>query len=128
MTTLPDLQAAATIAFRHCSPGGIAIFSPDCTRETFKAESEHGGSDSAGRSLRYLEWSWDPDPADSTFITDYTVVMREGHREPRVSQDRHEMGLFSHDKWTVALTEAGFSVTVVPDKWHRQNFVGRRPA
>ncbi len=128
MTSLTDLTAVVTTAFFHCAPGGVAIFSPDCTRESFKTESQHGGSDNAERSLRYLEWSWDPDPTDCTFITDYTVVTREGHGETRVSQERHEMGLFSRTEWTDVLTKAGFRVTVVPDKWHRLNFIGCRIA
>ncbi len=128
MTSLTDLSAVVTTAFRHCTPGGVAVFSPDCTRESFKTESGHGGSDTSDRSLRYLEWSWDPDPTDSTFITDYTVVMREGNGETRVSQERHEMGLFSRAEWSDVLERAGFSVTVVLDKWHRQNFIGCRPA
>ena len=128
MLSTSDLQAVTRNAFAHCEPGGVAIFSPDCIRETFTSDTGHGGSDSEERSLRYLEWSWDPDPADSTFMTDYTVVMREGEGEARVMQERHEMGLFSRAEWQGFLEDAGFDVVIVPDKWGRQNFIGRRAA
>lgn len=128
MVTKTDLQAVINNAYAHCKPGGVAIFSPDCVRETFSADTGHGGSDSEERSLRYLEWSWDPDPTDSTFMTDYTVVMREGEGEARVIQERHEMGLFSGAEWQGLLESAGFDVMVVPDKWGRQNFIGLKAA
>ena len=28
-----------------------------------------GGHDRGRRALRYLEWSWDPDPEDTTYLT-----------------------------------------------------------
>ena len=40
---------------------------PDHVRENFQASTDHGGHDGTDRSLRYLEWTWDPDPADSTY-------------------------------------------------------------
>ena len=32
-------------AYRHCRAGGVALFVPDCVRETFVAETRHGGHD-----------------------------------------------------------------------------------
>jgi SAM-dependent methyltransferase len=128
MTNTADLRSAISNTYAHSAPGGAAIFSPDCVRETFSPDTGHGGSDSAERSLRYLEWSWDPDPSDNTFMTDYTVVMRDGQGEARVMQERHEMGLFSGAEWEELLEGVGFSVIVVPDKWGRRNFVGKKAA
>ena len=61
---------AIETAFVHCSPGGAALFAPDHTRETFKASTTHGGHYRGNRCLRYLEWTWDPDVADTTYISD----------------------------------------------------------
>jgi hypothetical protein len=45
---------------------------PDCVRETFAPGTEEGGHDASdGRGLRYLEWCWDPDPNDDTYLVDY---------------------------------------------------------
>jgi hypothetical protein len=76
MHNITDVQTVMRNAFAHCETGGVAIFAPDCIRETFIADTGHGGSDSEDSNLRYLEWFWDPDPAGCTF-TDYIVVMRE---------------------------------------------------
>src|SRR5260370_32621911 len=72
MTSEADLVAATRNAYRHCRAGGVALFVPDCVRETFVAETKHGGHDSEdGRSLRYLMWTVDPDLTDTTFRTDF---------------------------------------------------------
>ena len=68
MTTLDDLSRAVRTAFVHTRPGGVALFVPDGTKETFAAYTDHGGHDGAdGRAMRYLEWTIDTDPADSFY-------------------------------------------------------------
>src|SRR5689334_9183957 len=62
MTTEDDLRKAMTTAFVHCRPGGVVVFAPDCVKETFRAATDHGGSDGDGRAIRYLAWTCDPDP------------------------------------------------------------------
>ena len=72
MTTEADLRQAVETAFAHCRPGGIAVLVPDDIAENFEPETEHGGHDAAdGRGVRYLSWSTDPDPTDTTTLTEY---------------------------------------------------------
>lgn len=133
MTTEGDLRAALDTAFAHLRPGGVAIFLPDCTRETLAEETSHGGHDGEGRALRFLQWTHDPDPADSTYEVDYAVLLREGDGPVRVVQDRHLEGVFSREDWLRWLTAAGFeavsaevvAVSEAPEEWTA--FVGRRP-
>ena len=81
MTTEDDLRQAIETAYAHVRPGGIAVLVPDDVAESFEQRTDHGGSDAAdGRAARYLEWSWDPDPADTWTITNYTFVLRAGER------------------------------------------------
>lgn len=42
MTTEQDLRAAIATAFVHCRPGGLALFVPDATAETFEPGTDHG--------------------------------------------------------------------------------------
>ncbi len=77
MTTEADLRAAIETASVHCKPGGAVLFAPDHVRENFRPSTDHGGYDGVGRGLRYLEWTWDPDPADSTYIVDYAYLLRD---------------------------------------------------
>jgi len=107
LTTSADLCACMATAFTHCRMGGVAIFAPDCTRDTFAARTNHGGHDGDGRALRYLEWTWDPDPADSTYTVDFAYLLREG-TEVRAIHDRHVFGLFGREEWLAWLGEAGF--------------------
>jgi SAM-dependent methyltransferase len=59
MTTRDDLRRAIETAFVHCRPGGIAVFVPDHTRESFEETTDHGGNDGDdGRGVRYVEWTW----------------------------------------------------------------------
>lgn len=113
MTTEADLRAAITSAYVHCRPGGAALFAPDYVRETFRPSTNHGGHDGEERSLRYLEWTWDPDPNDATYVVDYAYLLRD-RDEIRVVHDRHTEGLFSRNDWVRLLLEGGFRPTVVP--------------
>jgi SAM-dependent methyltransferase len=127
MTSETDLRAAIRTAYRHCRAGGVALFVPDCVRETFGADTRHGGHDGAdGRSLRYLEWTVDPDPNDNMFRTDYVVAMRERGGEVRVVHDSHIEGLFPRAEWMRLLRAVGFEPSTLNDEWKRELFVAKR--
>jgi SAM-dependent methyltransferase len=114
MTTLEDLRRALETAFVHCRPGGASMFVPDYTRENFAPSTDHGGYEGSGRALRYLEWAWDPDPADSMYVTDFAYLLRERDGTIRVAHDRHIEGLFSRSDWLRLLAEVGFEPRSVP--------------
>lgn len=126
MTSETDLAAAMATAAVHCRPGGVAIFAPDCVRESFRPGTDDGGSDGNGRAVRYLEWTHDPDPSDTTVTVDYAILLCDETGATRVVHDRHVEGLFPRATWRSRLEEAGFAVTVVADPWGRDLFVGRR--
>jgi len=127
MTTLAELRQALETAFSHCRPGGVALFVPDHVRETFEPSTEHGGTDSAERGLRYLEWSYDPDASDTTYTTDYVYLLREGQQMVGVEHDQHRCGLFPRAEWLRLLTEVGFQPQIVQDAYERDIFVARKP-
>lgn len=114
ITTGSDLQAAIETAFAHCKPGGVALFAPDHTRETFKPSTSHGGHDRALKQMRYLEWTWDPDPGDSTYCSLMVYVLRADGEEVRCVQDLHVCGLFAEQDWLRIIAEAGFSPRSLP--------------
>jgi len=109
MTSESDLLAAARTAFVHTRPGGAAIVAPDCVRETFVDHTELYQGDDGRRSLRAMEWSWDPDPADDTSLVEYAFLLRDGD-DMRAVHDRHLEGLFSRATWVRLLGEAGYRV------------------
>lgn len=127
MTTESDLRQAIETAFLHCKPGGVALFVPDHIRDTFEDSSDEGGSDGVGRALRYMEWTFDPDPTDSTYTTHYVFMLREGHTV-HVEHDEHIGGLFARADWMQWLKEAGFTPTRLVDDYNRDVFVALRPA
>ncbi len=114
LTTAADLRQAMTTAFVHCRPGGVAIFAPDHVRETFVSTTEHGGHDGDGRGLRYLEWTSDPDAADTTYVADFVYLLREEGQPLRYEYERHVHGLFRRADWLRLLAEVGFRATVRP--------------
>lgn len=126
MLTLQDLQKALETAAVHCKPGGLALFVPDYVRETFKPSTDHGGIDGDGRSLRYLEWTYDPDESDSTYITDFVYLLRHGNQPTQVEHDQHTCGLFARADWLRLLNEVGFQVEVIRDPFERELFLGRK--
>jgi SAM-dependent methyltransferase len=112
--TEAELARAMATAHAHLRPGGVAVFAPDYVRETFQPQTRHGGHDGAGRALRYLEWTTDPDRADRTYQVDYAYLLREDGKPPRVEHDRHIEGLFGRDTWLRLLAEAGFHASTRP--------------
>ena len=132
MTTEADLRRAMETAFVHCRAGGVAVFMPDETRESFEPSSDHGGTDGPdGRGVRYLEWSWDPDPTDTEARTEYAFLLRDAGGEVRTVHETHHLGLFGHDDWLRLLAGTGFVAEAVPevtseDRPPRTVFVGRR--
>ena len=114
MTCVEDLRLVMETAFAHCRPGGVALFAPDHLRETFRTGTDHGGHDGDGRGARYLEWTWDPDPLDSTYTVDYAYLLREADGSVRVEHDRHLQGLFPRARWLSLLEETGFAARAVP--------------
>ena len=134
MTTEDDLRQAVQTVYAHCRPGGVAVLVPDDIAENFEPETEHGGHDAPdGRGVRYLAWTTDPDPDDSTSVTEYAFLLREADGSVRVAHDTHVLGLYSRGTWLRVLAEAGFqprSVAEVTseDRLPREFFVGVRPA
>ncbi len=132
MTSEEELREAIRTAYVHCKPGGVAVLAPDHVRETFRESTSHGGVDGKDRALRYLEWTWDPDPSDCTYTVDYAYLLREKDGEMRVEHDRHVEGLFSREVWLRLLEEAGFEAQGIPFPYSEFGtplvvFVGRKP-
>jgi SAM-dependent methyltransferase len=127
LTNADDVQAALASAAIHCKPGGTLVLLPDCVRETFTAGTSTGGEEAAdGRGLRYLDWTWDPDPDDSTFEVAYALLLREVDGTVRCELDRHTCGLFARAQWLDWLAQAGFDANVRRDRWQRDTFVATR--
>jgi SAM-dependent methyltransferase len=114
MTSEEELRQAVETAAVHCRPGGVALFAPDHLRENFRTGTDYGGHDGDGRAARFLEWTWDPDPLDTTYTVDYAYLLREADGSVRVEHDRHVEGLFPRATWLGLLEEAGFQARAVP--------------
>jgi hypothetical protein len=134
MTTEPDLRQALETAFVHCKPGGAALFAPDHLRENFRPSTDHGGHDVGKRGLRYVEWTWDPDSTDTTYVVDYAYLLRASDGSVRVEHDRHLEGLFARADWLRLLSEVGFQPRAVPfdhselEPGTYELFIARKPA
>ena len=127
MTELADLRAAIGTAAVHCRRGGTVIFLPDYVTETYQPGTDEGGEDAPdGKGFRYLEWSWDPDPNDSTYIVDYAFLLREATGEVRVVHDRHIEGVFPRATWLRELDAAGLEASSDRDDWGRDVFLARK--
>ena len=123
-TTEADVRATIETAAAHVRPGGTVLVVPDFTKETFTPGTDHGGEDGAdGRGLRYLEWHWDPDPADNTYLVDYAFLLREPTGDVRAVHDRHVEGLFTRAQWLSWFDAAGIPATSDLDPWCRDVFL-----
>jgi hypothetical protein len=133
MLSEDEVPQAVQTGFLHCKPGGATLFAPDHVRENVPGSTDHGGTDGDGRALRYLEWNWDPDPAESTYAVDYVYMLRERDGAVRTEHDRHVEGLFPRAMWTRVMADARFQPSVVPfdhsdlEPGSSELFVGRKP-
>jgi SAM-dependent methyltransferase len=123
MLTEKDLKAAMKTAFEHCRPGGVALFVPDETRESFVPAADYGGQG----NVRYVQWTTDPDPRDTTILVDFGILIRDGNSDVRVVHERQTHGLFARSVWLRLLRSVGFKPSVVRDKVVRDMFLARRP-
>src|ERR1700682_1742500 len=129
MTTEADLRAVMQTAHEHLRPGGVALFAPDFVRETFVENTDHGGNDTDRGSVRYLQWTTDPDPSDTTYFVDFAILIRDPQGRMRLEHDRHTYGLFKRSEWLRLMRDAGFelnTISAIVDDFERDLFVGRR--
>jgi SAM-dependent methyltransferase len=127
MITPQDLSRAIETAFMHCKEGGLALFVPDYVRETFQESTEHDGKDGDNRSLRYLEWTYDPDEHDTMYTTEYVYLLREGNGPAHVQHEQHICGLFPRAEWLRMLRDVGFLPELIRDQYQREIFVAHKP-
>ena len=114
MTSEAEVRQVIETAWIHCRPGGAALFAPDHVRENFQVSTDHGGHDGLDRAMRFLSWTWDPDPSDSTYLVDYAYLLRQPDGSVQVEWDRHVEGLFPRETWLRLIREVGFEPRVVP--------------
>jgi SAM-dependent methyltransferase len=129
MTDEGDLRRALDTVRIHCKPGGVALIMPDVIQETFASLTTHGGHEGAAgddRSIRYIEWTFDPNPSDTTYTVDFAYLLREGRGPVQVVHDTHVFGIFPRQTWLKLLRDSGFEPRPVADPWGREVFVGRR--
>ncbi|MGB6455833.1 MAG: class I SAM-dependent methyltransferase [Streptosporangiaceae bacterium] len=131
VTNRDDLALVIGTAAAHCRPGGIAVFAPDHTAETFRPGSGAGGGhDGTGRQASFTERTTDPDPADDWILAEYEFTLRDADGTVTVVPEAHRLGSFRRTTWLRLLAAAGFSAEARPlhgpGRVPRVLFVGRR--
>ncbi len=132
VTSQPDLALVIGTAFAHCRPGGIAVFAPDHTAETFRpGTGAGGGHDGSGRQASFTERTTDPDPDDDWILAEYQFTLRDADGTVTVVPEAHRLGSFRRATWQALLTAAGFTAgersLSIPGRSRRVLFTGRRP-
>ena len=108
MTNEAELLAAIETAAVHLRDGGLVLLAPDHVAETFTPGTDCGGSDDGhGRGLRYLEWTYDPDPSDTTVTTEYAFLLRDPDGQVEAHAETHLGGLFPTRTWRRLIEAAG---------------------
>lgn len=127
-TSERELRQSFETAFTHCAVGGVALFVPDATVETFEPSTHHGGSDEGAGSLRYLHWTFDPLPDDHQYTEMFLVAMRSSSGGMRFEHDEHTLGLFERAQWIDGLRSVGFHASRLHDSYGRDLFIGKKAA
>ncbi len=110
ITTQEDLRRVIEAAFAHCRPGGLAVFAPDHTAETFRpGTGGGGGNDGAGRQASFRERTSDPDPGDDWILAEYEFTLRDRDGTVQIVPEAHRLGSFGRETWLRLLRTAGFA-------------------
>ena len=134
MTTEDDLRRVIETTCLHCRPGGVVLLAPDHVKEKFKPSTSHGGHDGPQRAIRYLAWTWDPDPIDTTIHSLMVYTMKDEHDQVRIEHDDHILGLFPRQTWLDLLTNQGLQPEVIPfdhselEPGTYEIFIAKKPA
>jgi SAM-dependent methyltransferase len=113
VTSQHDLERVIRTAYAHCRPGGLAVFVPDHTAETFRAGTGGGGGqDGTGRRASFRERTSDPVPDDDWILAEYEFTLRAADGTVRVVPEAHRLGSFGKDTWLRLLRAAGFAADV----------------
>lgn len=123
LLTEGDLTAVFATAAAHLRPAGdgVLVLVPDHVRETFEPVTGHGGTDGAdGSGIRYLEWTYDPDPTDDEVVTEYGYLIREADGSITSTSETHRFGIFAQQRWLDLLHEAGFEATTLVEQTDEQ--------
>lgn len=121
MTTRDDAAAALRTIAAHLRPGGIALFAPTYTRETFTdGDVADDGTTIPGIAgdddLTYFSFVHDPDPDDTTFEMILLYLLRDHQtRQVQTIEDRHTCGLFSIQNWQAMAEQAGLAVEALAE-------------
>jgi SAM-dependent methyltransferase len=119
MLTEEDLKALFATVRVHLRTGGVFVTSPDWFRESFRDPHLECRSDTDGAvELTYFEYTYDPDPADTTIEMLVWYLIRRDRQSPRIEQDRHTLGLFPLAVWLRLMADAGFNVEKVDYDMH----------
>jgi SAM-dependent methyltransferase len=113
VTSQDDLERVIRTAFVHCRPGGLAVFAPDHTAETFRAGTGGGGGhDGTGRQASFRERTSDPVAGDDWILAEYEFTLRDADGTVQVVPETHRLGAFGQDTWLRLLRRAGFAAEI----------------
>jgi SAM-dependent methyltransferase len=113
MTTRADAVASLQTIAAHLRPGGVALFAPTYTHETFNdGEVADDGTTIPGIAgdddLTYFSFVHDPIPTDTQFEMILLYLIRDSEtRQVQTIEDRHTCGIFSIADWQAMAAEAG---------------------
>jgi SAM-dependent methyltransferase len=114
MLSEDDVRAVLATAAAHLAPGGLLVLAPDHYTETFKGPIvDHHTAVRGDVELTFIEYTYDPDPADTTVEAIMFFLIRE-HGQLRIEQDHHTLGIFPMKRWFKLLEGAGFTAEKHP--------------
>lgn len=135
MLTEEDLAAAIGTAAAHLRPGGVALFVPDDTVETYEPNTSSESHEGDGRSVAYLMWQHPLRLGQTRTSVTFSLVLKVDGQPTRSVLDEHDFGLFPRATWLRLIEEAGLAPRALPyehsefdTKKPREMFAGVKPA
>jgi SAM-dependent methyltransferase len=134
MLTEQDLAAAIGTAAEHLRPGGVALFVPDDTVETYEPDTSSETHAEPGRAVAYLMWQQPLPEGETHTSVAFAFVLKQDGEPTRSVLDEHEFGLFPRAAWLRLIEQAGLEPHARPyehsefdPKKPREMFAGVKP-
>ena len=112
--TIKDLEKVMRTAHLHCKDKGTVLIVPDFIKDIYQPSFASGGHGDHKNGLRFMDWNYDPDPKDTTCISDYMYIVRKNNRTIHTIHDHFPMGLFSKKQWSDTMKKNGFTIKFIP--------------
>jgi len=124
--TYANLQKTIKRFAQHLKPGGVVIIEPWLTKQEFKPGLPHMQT-YADKNVKVCRQNVSKVKGNLS-VLDFHFLISEKNSDVQYVLDRHELGMFDHQKMVSMMTNAGLNAKLIRNKMFKRNLlIGVKP-